>query len=62
MARKCRIKFDKHFEKTNFRVVETEIWDLVNGGNNIISPTLPHIKYSHGVCIYLVPIDFCSKR
>ena len=46
---------------TNDNSAETEIWNVTNGDNRIIDPTLPGNNYAVGIGLYLVPVDFCSK-
>ena len=39
---------------------ETEIWNLTNGTNRVIKPTLPKNDYATGIGLYIVPFDFCT--
>ena len=59
----------KHFQRINeqnsltpsFRPLVTEVWELENGNNNIIQPTLPDADYMYGIALYIVEKDFCKK-
>ena len=46
--------------KDFFSDLETEIWQLTNGNNKIINPTLPDGDYVFGIGLYLVPFNFCT--
>ena len=37
----------------------TEVWELDNGTNKIIEPTLSDVFY--GIALYVVDKDFCKK-
>ena len=39
----------------------TEVWELENGTNKIIEPTLPDNHYAFGIALYVVDKDFCKK-
>ena len=41
---------------------ETEVWQLSNGDNQVINPTLPSNTYAVGIGIYAVDFDFCRKN
>ena len=41
--------------------VATEIWELENGNNKIVNPTLTNYDYSHGIGLFAVDFDFCKK-
>ena len=45
-----------------YRDVPTEVWNISNGDNKIIQPTLPKNKYAYGIGLYLVDSDFCQKH
>ena len=47
--------------KSLFRPLVTEIWQLENGNNKIIDPTLPDFDYVAGIALYVVEKDFCQK-
>ena len=48
---------------TNFAFsAETEVWELSNGNNKVINPTLPSTHYRYGIGIYAVDFDFCRKK
>ena len=38
--------------KNKFSVVETEIWDLSNGDNRIVDPSLPNSDYVLAIGLY----------
>ena len=38
---------------------ETEVWELENGNNKVINPTL--IGYTEGIGLYAVDFNFCSN-
>ena len=40
---------------------ETEIWDTTNEKGSLIDFSLPHAKFIHGVALYIVDFDFCTK-
>ena len=46
--------------KSFFSDKETEIWNVIDGNNKIINPTLPDYDYAWGIGLYLVPYDFCT--
>ena len=46
-------------DKNIFSDAETEIWNLFNGDNRLINPTLPEDDYRNGIGLYIVPFDFC---
>ena len=39
----------------------TEVWELDNGTNKTIEPTLPNGYYIYGIALYVVDKDFCKK-
>ena len=41
-----------------FSPLVTEVWELENGNNQIIQPTL---DYAFGIALYVVEKDFCKK-
>ena len=43
-----------------FFSVPTEIWQLENGSNKIVSPALAKRKYYSGIGLYAVDFSFCS--
>ena len=45
----------------SFRPLVTEVWELENGNNKIIQPTLPDDDYAFGIALYVVEKDFCKK-
>ena len=45
----------------NFSAV-TEVWELSNGNNKVINPTLPTGDYAKGIGIYAVDFDYCRKK
>ena len=58
-----------HFQRLNeknplksfFSPLVTEVWELENGNNDIIQPTLPSADYIYGIALYIVEKDFCKK-
>ena len=59
-----------HFQQANenrlmikiiFSPLVTEVWEVENGNNKIIEPTLPDGRYDWGVALYVVDKDFCKK-
>ena len=42
--------------------VETEVWELSNGNNKVINPTLSAGHYAYGIGIYAVHFDYCRKN
>ena len=40
---------------------ETEVWELANGNNKVINPTLSN-NYRYGIGIYAVDFDYCRKQ
>ena len=58
-----------HFQRINdqnlltdsFRPLVTEVWELENGNNKTIEPTLPDSAYAYGIALYVVEKDFCKK-
>ena len=40
----------------------TEIVDLTNDNNRVIDPNLPPNVYSSGMGLFVVPVDFCSRK
>ena len=47
--------------KSLFSPLVTEVWELENGINKIIEPTLPNGEYVNGIALYVVEKDFCKK-
>ena len=47
--------------KNIFSDAETEIWNLTNGNNKVVDPTLPNSHYAWGMGLYIVPFDFCTN-
>ena len=41
---------------------ETEVWQLSNGNNKVINPTLPSGHFGVGIGIYPVNFDYCRKN
>ena len=41
--------------------LDTEVWDLENGTNKIIDPSLADNYYVNGMALYVVDGDFCKK-
>ena len=39
----------------------TEVWELENGNNKTIEPTLPENHYAGGIALFAVHSDFCKK-
>ena len=39
----------------------TEIWQLENGNNKIVNPTLTKNNYSEGIGLFAVDFNFCKK-
>ena len=44
------------------RVVETEMWDLKNGTNWTIEPTVNEHAFTYGIGLYFVPFNFCNNQ
>ena len=44
-----------------FSPLVTEVWELENGNNKIIQPTIQDIDYAVGIALYVVEKDFCKK-
>ena len=42
-----------------FLSFETEVWELENGSNKVINPTLD--EYAFGIGLYAVDFNFCSN-
>ena len=42
-----------------FLSFETEVWELENGNNKVITPTLSY--YNYGIGLYAVDFNFCSN-
>ena len=42
-----------------FLSYETEVWELENGDNKVITPTLT--GYHSGIGLYVVDFNFCSN-
>ena len=40
---------------------ETEVWELENGKNEIIEPTLATGTHAYGIGLYAVDFDYCRK-
>ena len=47
--------------KSLFSPLVTEVWELENGINKIIEPTLPNGEYVNGIALYVVEKDFCKQ-
>ena len=48
------------YQKFNFFLsLETEVWELENGNNKVITPTLTYYAYGNG--LYAVDFNFCSN-
>ena len=52
---------NKTIIKSLFSPIVTEVWELENGINKIIEPTLPNGEYVNGIALYVVEKDFCKK-
>ena len=39
----------------------TEVWELVNEKNKVITPSLPKDQYYLGIALFPVHRDFCRK-
>jgi len=39
----------------------TEVWELENGNDKLIQPTLTDHDYAWGIALYAVEKDFCKK-
>ena len=44
-----------------FFSVPTEIWELENGNNKIVNPTLTKNDYAIGIGLFAVDFSFCEK-
>ena len=44
-----------------FSPLDTEVWELENGNNKTIEPTLPNDDYAFGIALFVVEKDFCKK-
>ena len=55
------VYFHDYFLIINFfSVKETEIWNMTNGTNKVVNPTLPNWDYVAGIGLYIVPFNFCT--
>ena len=52
---------DHFIEISLFSSLVTEVWELENGNNKTIEPTLPNDDYAYGIALYIVEKDFCKK-
>ena len=52
---------EKKILKSLFSPLVTEVWELENGNNKLIEPTLPDWHYTWGIALYVVEKDFCKK-
>ena len=50
-----------HPVESLFSPLVTEVWELENGNNKIIQPTIQDIDYAVGIALYVVEKDFCKK-
>ena len=41
--------------------VETEVWELEDGKNKVINPSLPNYNYAQGIGMFAVDFNFCRK-
>ena len=44
-----------------FRDAVTEVWELADENNKVISPSLPYNRYYYGIALFPVNSDFCKK-
>ena len=54
-------RMTKNLLKSLLSTLVTEVWELENGNNTIIAPTLPDGHYNYGIALYVVDKDFCKK-
>ena len=47
--------------QSEFSEAVTEVWELVDENNKVITPSLANGQYAYGIALFPVNSDFCKK-